>query len=292
MKKITKKLAALLLVLALLCGALAITANAGPANLAGKKFVVLGDSVAAGIGATAEENGYAWIVAKELGLTLANHAVPGDTTAGLLKILAEDKAAQQAIRQADIINVSIGGNDLLAANVMRLLTRLLILHDESTLNPVIEEYRKNFAQVVEKIRTLNSSAMLVIQTPYNSMERVLLIEQGYELVSLRMCKVYDDYLAEHPSAFVIADLHSAFKGREGLISRDLLHPSDAGHAMIARVVSATIQGKTLQLETPPAYNPTLWQKITFFVRTIIDYFKHWLSFMSVWELIRNAVSFF
>ena len=293
MKNFTKKMAALLLALALLCGPGVIAANASPADThAGKTFVVLGDSIAAGIGAAREEYAYARLVADELGLTLAKHAVPGHTSSDLLNILAEDEAAKQSIRQADIINVSIGGNDLLAANVIRLLLRILTLNDDSGLDPVIEAFQERFALIVEQLRALNSDALLIVQTPYNAMERVPFVENAYEAAALRLRQVLYDYLAQHPGAFVIGDVFSAFKGREGLISNDRLHPSDAGHAMIARVVSAAITGETLQLEPPPEYTPTLWQQIVFFIRAFVDYFRHFLSYMSVWDLIRNAIRFF
>ena len=77
-----------------------------------KKLVVLGDSIAEGVGASKPENSYANILANELDFSLENFAKSGNTTADLIEKLKKDDV-KKAISQADFIEISIGGNDFL-----------------------------------------------------------------------------------------------------------------------------------------------------------------------------------
>ena len=77
------------------------------------KYVVLGDSIAEGVGASDKKTGgNAALIAKARGYELANFAVGGIPSETLLKLLEKDNI-RQGIKKADIIDISIGGNDFL-----------------------------------------------------------------------------------------------------------------------------------------------------------------------------------
>ena len=77
------------------------------------RYVVLGDSIAYGSGLlNASEACYGKAVANTCGFDYANHSVPGATTHGLIYKL-NDSAVRSDIARADIISISIGGNDFL-----------------------------------------------------------------------------------------------------------------------------------------------------------------------------------
>jgi len=283
-----KKLVSVLLVLALGC---ALTATAARAAYgAGTKFVVLGDSISAGEGASDPAKAYARLIAGDKNFSLANFAVGGHTSDDLLEILAENEDAVQAIREADIINLSIGGNDLLRSNVITLVLRLLFLKDVTAADEYIASFAENFAVIVPKIRALNPDALFIVQTLYNSMEGVPLVADAYEVAILKLNKVYTDYLAANPGAYELADVYAAFKGREGLVFRDRIHPSDAGHEMIAKVLTAMIDG-TAPPETAERGNPGFFKQVGLFFATLYDYLSYWLTIYSPWELLGKAISF-
>ena len=167
MRNLTKKLLSVLLALALACELLAVAAHATYG--AGTKFVVLGDSIAAGEGASAPANAYMRLIAGPREYVLCPHAVGGDDSFDLLKILAEDdgKGALEDIRTADIIDISIGGNDLLASNVITLVLRLIFLNDTEAADEYIEAFRPRFAQIVEEIRRLNPDAPVQSSSIYH-----------------------------------------------------------------------------------------------------------------------------
>jgi len=288
MNGITKKLLSVLLVLALVCALGATAARAAYGT--GTKFVVLGDSIPAGEGASEEEKAYAELIKTAKGFDLKNFAVGGHDSDDLLKILAENEEAVQAIKDADIINLSIGGNDLLHTNVITLVLRMIFLGDTSAAEEHIANFAVNFAVIIEKIRALNPDALFIVQTLYNCMEGVPLVGDAYEAAIVMLNQVYRDYLKATPAAYELADVYAVFKGREGLVFRDRIHPSDAGHALIAQVLTA-IMDETAPPEIVTGGNPGFFRQIGLFFVALYDYLSYWLSIYSPLELLGKAISF-
>jgi len=289
MKNTAKKLLSILL--ALLCG-LAAAAGAEAGTETGKrKFVLLGDSIPAGEGASEPSKAHARLLADEYGYDVSNFAVGGHKADDLLAILAENSDARAAIGAADIISVSIGGNDLLATNVITMVLRMLVNKNTSAVDGPINAFREKFARIISEIRALNGNATLIVQTLYNSMQGVPLVEGAYGTALAKLNRIYTDYLAENPGAYIVADVYGAFEGREGLIYPDKLHPSDAGHAMIAQVLAAAAEGRQLALDPVESVDPNALRKIVIFFRAAVDYIRYWLTQISLWQLLKNIVNF-
>lgn len=78
-------------------------------------YLALGDSITAGWGLNAEagEKGFPELLAESMGYTLVNRAVSGYRTADVIAQLA-DPAAAADVARADVITLTIGGNDMIA----------------------------------------------------------------------------------------------------------------------------------------------------------------------------------
>ena len=107
-KRILSTLLALCLALSLL------PASALAAGGEQKSYVALGDSITTGYGLAENETGFARQVADSNGYTLTNLAQNGVTSSMLLTSLS-DSEVSSAIASADLITVTIGGNDLMNA---------------------------------------------------------------------------------------------------------------------------------------------------------------------------------
>ena len=80
----------------------------------GKKLVVLGDSIAAGYGLADGEFNYGQICADYLGGSVENYAHSGDETDNLIDVISNFTDEQNtAVSDADVVIISIGGNDLM-----------------------------------------------------------------------------------------------------------------------------------------------------------------------------------
>jgi len=242
-----KKFLATLLCAALLLLPLGILSHAQDAPV---KLLVLGDSIAAGSGVSDKKDAYAWLMAEARGYDMTNYGAGGDISADLLRKVTADEAIRQAVAGADIIAVSIGGNDLLHAEDFTALVINGLLGDYAMIEPVMETFRENFAGIIAEILILNPDAILIVQTLYNPAFPLPSLRAAYGAAVKGINEGIAAYLEANPGAFLLADVYAAFEPRSGVVYIDMTHPSAAGHAVIAAVLLGVIDGTGPQL--PPA----------------------------------------
>ena len=105
-----KRLISLCMVLVLCLSLLPITVLA-----ASNSYVALGDSITTGYGLGSEEQSFAKIVAEENGYTLNDDLATDGATSGDLLGVVTDQANAETLKNADLITITIGGNDLMGA---------------------------------------------------------------------------------------------------------------------------------------------------------------------------------
>ena len=248
--KRTRKILACVLGAALLLLSLGVLGHADTVSSVATKFLVLGDSIAAGSGVSDKQDAYAWIVAREKGWDLINYGAGGDGSMHMLAKVEGDEAYRQAVAGADVIAVSIGGNDLLHAEDFPLLVLNGLLGDYALMQPVLDAFRENFTGIVEGIRALNPTATLIVQTLYNPAFPVPALRTAYGTAIQGINASIRAYHAAHPRAFLLAEVHEAFGERNGLVYIDMTHPSAAGHAMIAAVLLNVLDAAQAPLPGP------------------------------------------
>ena len=104
----------------------------GAALAASPSYVALGDSITTGYGLAEEETAFPTTVANNVGATLTNLAADGETSASLLTKLQTDGSVKTAVSDADVITITIGGNDLMDALYAYLAEKYNEGKDEST----------------------------------------------------------------------------------------------------------------------------------------------------------------
>lgn len=111
-KTMKKRMLSILLCLSMVFGLLSVTAGAADTSM---KYVALGDSITTGYRLAEDESSFADLVAGEYALELNDTlAQDGETTSSLQAKLATDDV-KAAVSQADVITLTIGGNDLMNA---------------------------------------------------------------------------------------------------------------------------------------------------------------------------------
>lgn len=203
-----------------------------------KNLVVLGDSIAEGVGASKPENSYANILANEMNFSLENFAKSGDTTDDLIEKLKKDDV-KKAISQADFIEISIGGNDFLTKRdeLLDLYNNRSLLSLASEIGEISNAVEKNMNKIAETITNINPNAKIIIQTLYTI--DVYKLKSTLELFIDGFNEIYTN-LAEKYENIFISDVRTAFKNsKENCISKDEVHPSDYGHKLIAKTLKET-----------------------------------------------------
>ena len=215
-------------------------------------YLLLGDSIAFGAGiVNPDEACYGRIVADTNGYNYKNCAVSGYTSSALLAHMLLP-AVSEAIEEADIISLSIGGNDFLTSNMVRLGIEAGAFNNLETFDEIAESFYENYCKIIAKIREINPDAVILAQTLYNPMNNPL--KEIYQAGADRLNAVYHRYLKENPKSIVIVDVGKAFEGHPEYIADDCVHPNSIGNEIIAKLVLKTLKELGLGKTDVPVIN--------------------------------------
>ena len=245
--KNAKRIIALLIAMLMIVLSTGSISAAQPAEVR-INYVVLGDSIASGYGLEDTLDCYAATIAEEKSYFLSNDAVPGHTTSDLLNIVCNNKVARNDITDADVISISICGNDLIQflanASTSQLFDIMLNGVNASSVKEAAQKVRTNLHNICEEIRSLNPTAPIIFQSQYNP----LYANPQYSSYASMADKlapafdtVYNELMDSYANIFV-ADVHEAFDnyykttGKYDIIQSDGIHPSESGHDLIAEVI--------------------------------------------------------
>jgi acyl-CoA thioesterase-1 len=178
-----------------------------------KTLVFLGDSLTAGLGVQRNEAFPALIAEKiraaGLPFEIENAGLSGDTSAGALRRI--DWLLQRPI---DLLVIELGGNDGLRGLP-------------------IKELKANLQAIIDKARAKNPAMKIVIagmQIPPN-------LGADY---AASFEKVFAE-LARENKAVLIPFLLEGVGGQRDLNQQDMIHPTAAGHRIVAELVWRTLE---------------------------------------------------
>ena len=236
----------LALVLGLLLALAPAPASAARATI---RYTALGDSIARGMGATAFY-GYVdhfrdHLMTRHRAVVLVNAAIPGMTSGDLLLQLRTDPVTRAAVRHAQVLTISIGGNNLLPCAA----------DNYETVDPAcgaagVAAFQRDWPQILAEIRGgIGSRAALYAMTLYNPYPGD---HPNYAVADSYVEQLNDTirdagYTAGYRYAY--AEVHGAFQGQAGGTWRVCLwthfceaardpHPIDSGHREIAALHAA------------------------------------------------------
>lgn len=154
--------------------------------------VAFGDSITAGVG-TSGNNDYVSVLSNRTGVSIINAGRPGDTTASALARIDSAVLA----RDADIVIVFLGGNDLLQG-------------------VPVQQRIANITAIVQQIRSDGAAVILV----------------GVGSGALDAFEGALPGIASQTSSTLVPAVLDGIFGVPSLMA-DLIHPNNAGHAIIA-----------------------------------------------------------
>lgn len=244
-------------------------------------FLSLGDSIAAGAGLlNPAKQSYGAIVSDTNGYNFTNDAISGHTTQQMYRRINEKRVSKH-IAEADIICVSIGGNNFLTANLPELIVDATQKHDFTKFDEIAEEYYSELGKIMTCLREKNPLATIILQTLYNPMYISPELRAAYQEGADRLNNTMRRYLADHEGAYVLVDMAEPFGDDESLINADYIHPNSQGHIVMAGVVLKALSELGLGENTEPVYNEskvsTAFDKFLYklrqFLASIINLFK-------------------
>ena len=286
-------LPALALVVVLVMGITApaktIIASAYSSQWSPPVLVILGDSIGTGYGvsgysAANVQNqtalyGYGKVIADATDYDVRCRAVDGATTFGVIDRLTNHEGTRVDVMAANIINITIGGNDLRYINDIMGSSNFMI----NTINEVkagvstenadaaLEHLRSGITTILDLIYELNPNALVVAFENYappfhtvNILERAIIAAvfgmpaamdpaglnlAGITIVTRLNNEVWAERAANYLGAMVLSDaynamLHTTAQGvtrtDKGLFQFDFIHPTQSGHNILADILMGTL----------------------------------------------------
>ncbi|MEG0293957.1 SGNH/GDSL hydrolase family protein [Enterococcus sp.] len=133
------------------------------------QLVAVGDSLTQGVGDETNKGGFVPLLANSLEtkfpvnpVEIENFGVSGNRSPQILKRVKSDEKLQKNLETADIITLTVGGNDL-----MRVIQNNILGLSVDTFKKPGEKYQKNLQELLDEIRTYNSKAPIYVLGIYN-----------------------------------------------------------------------------------------------------------------------------
>lgn len=136
------------------------------------KIVAVGDSLTQGVGDKGDRGGYPVILKKQINQNyqvkaqVANLGVAGETSTQIKQRITNVKPTQKQVKQADIVVLTAGGNDLihfLRSNIMETNPQKL----QQKVNRYLPSYHKRMNNLVRTVRKNNAQAEIYVLGVYN-----------------------------------------------------------------------------------------------------------------------------
>lgn len=216
------------------------------------RYLALGDSLTEGVGDVTGQGGFVPLLAQSLvneygyEVDVQNFGVSGNTSKQILKRMKEHEELQQALKEADLLTLTVGGNDLRKVIVSNLSNLKL-----STFDKPAREYGRNLEKIVKRARQENADLPIYILGIYNPFylsfpeltEMQTVVDKWNQTTKQITEKYKDVYFVE------INDL--LYKGLEGemglsqsssastnnlLYEDDHFHPNNTGYEIMKKAL--------------------------------------------------------
>ena len=131
-------------------------------------YVAIGDSLTEGVGDQTNQGGFIPLLSNaiseisDVNVVSQNFGVAGNTSTQIYKRMTKEKKIQSAIKKADVITITVGGNDVM--KVIR--TQLTNLTEQSFEKPA-QTYQKQLTEIFDFIRDNNPNAQVYVLGIYN-----------------------------------------------------------------------------------------------------------------------------
>ena len=248
------------------------------------KGIALGDSVAAFFGVD-EKDGYvaqlsALLNVNSIENNFTNLAISGLNTQTLLEQLANN-AVLAEIKNADIITLNIGGNNILSpfveilvtdfqtlltdiaqpspALLLGLISKKMTEQQMATLVEGVMLFQNDFTEIIKILQTEAPNADIFVNTVYNPITPMLGVYEASEI----LIPLINKFIQENAEKFgyIVVDIYSVYKeSSDNITNFNLItgsvdiHPNAAGHALIAKTAAGKIlENIASKPETPVSF---------------------------------------
>jgi GDSL family lipase/acylhydrolase len=232
-----------------------MTKTSGTVKKQAFTYVAIGDSLTQGVGDTTNQGGFVPLLAQSLTnetdfeVKAINYGVSGNTSAQILSRMQEKKEIGKDLKQARLMTLTVGGNDL----------RKAVLEDTSNLDldrfdKPAKSYVKNLKQIIDLARKDNPDLPIYVVGIYNPLylnfpdltELQTIVDQWNQRTEQTLAAYKDVYFVP-----VNDLLYKGIDGKSGvteweqgketvtndaLYDEDSFHPNNTGYEIMKEAV--------------------------------------------------------
>lgn len=222
-------------------------------------YVAIGDSLTQGVGDTTDQGGFVPILAQALeskyGYTVhsENYGISGNTSAQILSRMKKQTKIQTALKKADLMTLTVGGNDVMAV-IRKNLTKLSV----NSFKQPAKAYQKRLCSIIEVARQDKSTLPIYVLGIYNpfylnfpDMTQMQEVIDNWNTATEEVVKEYQNvYFVPINDA-----LYKGIDGKEGIVQTsgtqtnvlndalfegDHFHPNNIGYQIMSDQVMEKI----------------------------------------------------
>jgi lysophospholipase L1-like esterase len=201
------------------------------------RVLALGDSLARGTG-DPDGKGFVGYMADELKsktkqeIVVDNYGVNGQTSTQLAATLGQSQLQQQ-VKAANVLVLSIGGNDLFLGG--ETLGNL----NPQRIKEIEDKYLTQLGAILKQLRELNANARIFLIGLYNPF-----IELQDTVTTTKIVRDWNykaaEIAAQYPQAVLVPTFDLFQLKVQDYLARDLFHPNAAGYRLIGERVASLI----------------------------------------------------
>lgn len=217
------------------------SSNPGTSSIKSGKnihLVAIGDSLAHGLG-DASGRGFVGDVSQQYrskGYTIiqSNLGVDGQTSEGLLSEVHK-ASVQNLVHSANVILISIGGNDL------NNTAGLPNINKEKIAGAQVA-FSTNLTEILTVIRKVNPESPIFVVGLYNPYDNIASARTGTDLVIQNWNAREEEIVAKFPKTVLVQTFDLFELHDDQLLYLDHFHPNENGYYLIAERIWQDIQG--------------------------------------------------
>ncbi|MGG6798149.1 UNVERIFIED_CONTAM: SGNH/GDSL hydrolase family protein [Streptococcus canis] len=223
-------------------------------------YVAIGDSLTEGVGDLTNQGGFVPLLANDMGeffrakVSHQNYGVSGNTSQQILDRMTKEKEIKTALKEADVMTLTVGGNDVMAV-IRKHLADLQV----SSFKKPARQYQERLRQILDLARKDNKDLPIFVLGIYNPFYL-----NFPELTDMQ--KVIDDWndktkevLEEYDHVYFVPIndlLYKGVNGQEGIVQSsgdqttvvndalftgDHFHPNNTGYQIMSDAVMEKIR---------------------------------------------------
>ncbi len=223
-------------------------------------YIAIGDSLTEGVGDLTNQGGFVPLLSGDLGdyfnatVNTENYGVSGNTSQQILTRMTENKEITEQLKKANLMTLTVGGNDVLAV-IRKNLANLKV----SNFKKPARQYQERLRKILDLARKDNQDLPIFVLGIYNpfylNFQELTEMQTVINDWNQKTQEVVDDY--DHVYFVPINDLlYKGVDGKEGIVqstgeqttivndalfSGDHFHPNNTGYQIMSDAVMETIR---------------------------------------------------